>query len=702
MSDDGRTDGTTSAGAANSAFHDLDAYLALPRITSPALSPDGTRLVAAVSRLDTAATGFVSSVWSFDPTVVAPATRLTRGTTGESAPAFTADGDLLFLAGRADGDETADEAKRAVWLLPAGGGEARPVAKRPNGISAVLAACDAPTMLVTAATLPSAGDEATERRLRELRRDRKIAAILHDGYPVRSWDVDLGPDAPRLFLADLGPAPATLRDLTGNLGPALRDANPSIAADGTLVAVDLLVPGARGTVRRVLEVIDTADGSRARILDDPDADLSDPAIGPNGTSIAYRRETLSTPQKAPDKQLWVADIDGGRPRRLAPDWDRWPETLTWLPDGSGLLVVAHDDGRAPVFRVPVDGGPPERITADAAAYSDLRVAPDGATAYAIRAAYDIPPEIVRIDLVDGAVTTLPGPDDAESARPTDSGKPRRGRRRELPGVLREVETVTNDGHRVRSWLAVPHGASAARPAPLVLWIHGGPLGSWNTWSWRWCPWLLVARGYAVLLPDPALSTGYGQEFIERGWGAWGGPPFADLMAATDAAEKEPGIDAARTAAMGGSFGGYMANWVAGHTDRFDAIVTHASLWALDAFGPTTDFAYYWGREMTPQMVQDNSPHHHVANIRTPMLVIHGDKDYRVPVGEGLRLWYELLSASGLPAAADGSTVHRFLYYPNENHWILSPQHAKLWYRVVLAFLGEHVLGEPAEYPEELG
>ena len=154
--------------------------------------------------------------------------------------------------------------------------------------------------------------------------------------------------------------------------------------------------------------------------------------------------------------------------------------------------------------------------------------------------------------------------------------------------------------------------------------------------------------------------------------------------------------------MGGSFGGYMANWVAGHTDRFAAIVTHASLWALDQFGPTTDHSYYWQREMTPEMAVANSPHRFVGNIRTPMLVIHGDRDYRVPIGEGLRLWFELLTASGLPAAADGSTVHRFLYFPDENHWVLSPQHAKVWYQTVLAFLSEHVLGEPAALPATLG
>jgi dipeptidyl aminopeptidase/acylaminoacyl peptidase len=174
------------------------------------------------------------------------------------------------------------------------------------------------------------------------------------------------------------------------------------------------------------------------------------------------------------------------------------------------------------------------------------------------------------------------------------------------------------------------------------------------------------------------------------------------MAATDVACADPRIDATRTAAMGGSYGGYLANWVAGHTDRFNAIVAHASLWALDQFGPTTDGAYYWLREMTPQMAAENSPHRFVAQINTPLLVIHGDKDYRVPIGEALRLWFELLTESGLPAEPDGTTKHRFLYFPSESHWVLSPQHAKIWYQVVAAFLAEHVLGEDVELPDALG
>jgi len=172
-----------------------------------------------------------------------------------------------------------------------------------------------------------------------------------------------------------------------------------------------------------------------------------------------------------------------------------------------------------------------------------------------------------------------------------------------------------------------------------------------------------------------------------------------VLRISDAALARPDLDATRTAMMGGSFGGYLANWLAGHTDRFDAIVSHAGLWALDQFGGTTDASDYWRREMTPQAALANSPHLAVDAISTPMLVIHGDHDYRVPVGEALRLWSDLAARA---ETSDGTMPHRFLYFPHENHWVLAPQHSRVWYSTVLAFLDHHVRGMPWRQPDLLG
>lgn len=708
-------------------FHDLDAYVALPRVSGLALAPDGSRLVTTVATLNPERTQYVTALWELDPTGERPARRLTRSTKGESSAVFTHDGDILFTSARPDPDgKDADKPKSALWLLPRAGGEARVVATAPGGVSGPLAARHAPIVSVAVPVLATADDLAADGSLRKQRDELKISAIVHRGYPIRHWDHDLGPDEERRFVAsltELADAPAqpvpepdtpdadterprpgrlTLRQLTGR-GRELFEHHADLSPDGSTLVTTWTVAHTRAGTRVALVAIDTATGTRRVLFDDPNAEAESPVISPDGKWVAFAHVTISTPHAAPVQRLAVVGIDGGEARIISDAWDRWPSPVGWLPDSSAVVAVADDIGRAPVFLVTLAEPPSgdavavDRVTADDAVFTDVVVAPDGKALYALRSSYTAPAEPVRIEL-SAFLAQPPGQRTPVAADPLQGPVPVPA----LPGTVDEVETRAADGVRVRGWLALPEGADADHPAPLLLWIHGGPLASWNTWSWRWNPWLMVAHGYAVLMPDPSLSTGYGQDFVQRGWGRWGDAPFEDLMAITDAAVARPDIDADRTAAMGGSFGGYMANWVAGHTDRFRAIVTHASLWALDQFGPTTDHGYFWERELTAEMALANSPHLSVGNIRTPMLVIHGDRDYRVPIGEGLRLWRELLADSALPAGDDGTTVHRFLYFPDENHWILSPQHAKVWYQVVHAFLAEHVLGRPGELPAVLG
>lgn len=680
-------------------FHDLDAYLALPRGSGLALSRDGKRLVTAVATLDPESTGYRTALWEVDPAGVHPARRLTRGAKGESGAVFTSDGDLLFTAARPDPTaKSQEDPPAALWRLAAEGGEAELIATRVAGVGGVRTARDAPVLVLSSDVMPGAADDEQDEKIRTARKDKKVQAILHTSYPIRYWDSDLGPDQPHLFTADLtglqeenageSPRRLALTDLDPKPGNGLREAEYSLSPDGRYVVSSVQVSQAKGSQRFEVVLFDRSNGERRVLVTDPEDSFYSPVFSPDGAWVAFARETLSTPEVAPRITVHVVST-AGEARQVAVGWDRWAVGLAWLPDSSGLLINADENGRSPIFHLDLASDTVTRVTEDDATFTDLQVAPDGSAVYALRVSYARPSHPVRVGLGAGdrgTVTELRGPSPAPA----------------LPGSLTEVTTDV-DGVPVRAWLALPEGAGPEQPAPLLLWIHGGPLNSWNAWSWRWNPWLLVASGYAVLLPDPALSTGYGQEFIQRGWGNWGGAPYTDLMAITDAVEAREDIDASRTAAMGGSFGGYMANWVAGHTNRFKAIVTHASLWALDQFGPTTDAAYYWGREMSPEMGAANSPHQFVDRIATPMLVIHGDKDYRVPIGEGLRLWYELLSKSQLPQDENGQTPHRLLYFPNENHWVLSPQHAKVWYQVVQGFLAEHVLGAGAgELPEVLG
>ena len=667
-----------------SPWEDLRAYVALPRLAGLALAPDGSHLVASVSGLNAAKNAYVSSLWRVDPRGEAPARRLTRGVDGEAATAFLRDGSLLFTAKRtvpAEGEEPVKETTKALWCLPPDGGEAYVIARRDGGWEGVVAARAADAVVLAVPAHPGTADEAADAAKREARAKAKVSAILHAGVPVRFWDHDLGAERSRLLAASVvdreGDATlAEVRPLSGDVGAAL--AGPfSLSDDGRVLASGWNVVGRGGFVGETLALWDVATGER-RIVDAAEIELAGPVVSPDGRWVAAVASTLPTPEKAPQVWLCVLDAATGERRDLSRAWDRWPAVAAWSPDGATIYVTADDDGDCPVWAVDAASGEVRRVTGEGA-FSAVQVGPDGVL-YALRSSYADPGSIVRVDAASCAVTVLPSPVSYPA----------------LPGRLERVETVAGDGVRVPGWLLLPEGASANAPAKLALWIHGGPLGSWNAWSWRWCPWLLVSQGYAVLLPDPALSTGYGQEYIQRGWGRWGAEPFSDLMALTDAVAARPDVDETRTAAMGGSFGGYMANWVAGHTDRFRAIVTHASLWNLETFGSATDAPWYWDVEMSPAMREENSPHRFAANIRTPLLVVHGDKDYRVPIGEGLGLWWALVSGWG---GEPEDLPHRFLYFPDENHWVLTPNHALVWYDTVRAFLARHVDGEPERRPD---
>ena len=669
---------------------DVDRMLALPRLSSLRLSPDGRRLVVAVGRPDAEGTKMTTSLWQVDPAGVAPPRRLTRSAAGEAGGAeFLPDGSLLFTSSRPDPDAKPDPDRKvqALWLLPPGGGEARLLAAPEGGVDRLATARAAVVVAFGAAMFPGAADFAADAERGKARKEAGVGALLfEDDYPIRHWDHWLAPRRRRLFAATLAADPEAPL-------PAPRDVQPDVETltfeetgialspdGGTLVAARNDA-SALPEIREDLVVFDLATGE-ARILTPGDAWYDVPAVSPDGQTVAATRVTFGSPDEASRASLVLVDLGTGEQRTLAAELDRWPERPTWAPDGSAVFFTADDDGRHPAFRVDLADGRVTRLSSEGA-LSDLCPAPDPGSLYALCSTIGSPPRIVRLD----ARSTDQVPE--VLANGIDEGGIA------APGVVERLTARAADGTTIGSWLVRPADASADRPAPLVVWVHGGPLGSWTGWHWRWNPHLLAARGYAVLGPDPALSTGYGQAMVRRGWSNWGGAPYEDVTAAVDAAlAQRVDLDAGRTALMGGSYGGYMANWVAGHTDRYRAIVTHASLWELRGFHGTTDTGAFWEHEMgdpyaEPGRYVRHSPFEHLATIRTPMLVIHGEQDFRVPVSEALRLWTDLRRHG-----VEG----KLLYFPDENHWILKPQNARLWYATVLAFLDEHLLGKPFERP----
>ena len=673
----------------------FDRYFQAPRLSGLRLSPDGSRLAVTVARKAPDGKSMVRSIWQVDPLGKRSPRRLTVSPAGESYAAFTRDGSLLFTSSRADPDAKPDPDHEidGLWLLPADGGEARLLLAPEGGVGAVAAARDADSIAFGVLVHPAAANLEDDAARMKARKDAGVGALLFEESPIRYWDHWLAPQRQRLFAAAL-PAdfegavePKTFGlepiDVTGDPGPVFMETEFDLSPDGRTIVTSWSRWGEPETPTDLVAI--DVESKQRRTLEHIAGEFNQPRISPDGCWVVSIRTTNGTPDEAAESIVWLTDLTGANPgRALTQKLDLWPSDPVWAPDSAAIYFTADYHGGVAAFRVHCGSGAVERLVSEGQV-SDLCPSPDGASLYALWSSMSVPPRIVRFDA--RGVDQEPQP----LARSIDDGG--------VAGRGRVERLVVNaaDGHPVESWLVLPPEDAAAGVAspggrvPLVVMAHGGPIGSWTGWHWRWNPHLLAERGYAVLLPDPAISIGYGQKMVQRGWGRWGEAPYTDIMSAVDAALKRPDLDASRVALAGGSYGGYMANWVAGHTDRFRAIVTHASLWDIRPFHGTTDDGPRWEHEMgdpylDPDRYDRQSPASFIeamARFKTPMLVIHGERDFRVPVSEALRLWTDM-QRHGIPG--------RFLYFPDENHWILKPQNARVWYETVLAFLDEHVLG----------
>lgn len=656
-------------------FGDLAAFVATARMTglvarrSRAQAP--AQVVGAFTALNKKGDAYTTCLRQLDLGGADPIT-LTRSKQGEALVALGERGELYFASSRPD-DHGEEEVDTALWMLPPRG-EARVVLRRPGGLGKVAVAGG--KLFASGQTLPHAQDEDTNRELLKTRKDSGISAILHEDFPVRFWDHDLGPTRTGLFWAEVPSLDGNeLIELHSLPLPAGKLMDFEVAPDGSFLLATIQRADAGLDARASVFYLDVEGQCRPLVDVTEDADpllsVSAGSICPAGKRVFLHASTGN--RQGQPLRCWgeILDLEDGQRRRL--DFDDWPTDATWL-DSDHLVIAADHLGRGALYLV--SEGQVTTLVEDDFTYSDI-CAVDSDQVVALRASVGQPATAVAVNR-DGLVREL-----ASAVTPSP-----------LPGQLLEVSAHGADGTEVRAWLCIPSEIPTGG-APLLTFVHGGPWGSWNSWTWRWNPWPFVARGYAVLLPDPAISTGYGQAMIDRGNDAIGDAPFTDILALVDAAEERADIDASRTALLGGSYGGYMANWMAGHTGkRFRCIVTHASLWNIDMMARTTDNAS-WYEWMSTSQAEEYSPHRFVSQIQVPMLVIHGDRDYRVPISQGHALWHALLRDS----QAKG---HKFLYYPDENHWILKPQNSRIWYETVLAFLDCHVLDKEFARPKELG
>jgi len=655
--------------------------LSLRRVEALQASPCGSWVAVEVKRLSTDGSKYISDLWrvSMDPRGPAP-TQLTQGTSQDRSPRFFPDGSLAFLSDRKTLADSAAEAagKRSqIFVFPAAGGEPYPITDEPLGVRDFLIATGNGQIVALAPVLPDVA-ESDQRSLADDRREKGPSARLYTSSPVRYWDHWL--PATRLHAIAYDAAQGSLytrRDLTPDAGDEHREPEWDICADGTSVVITHRSQGEDGADEVALGLIDVSAGTARLLIEGSGAIFGSPRFSPDGDRIAFSRSQRFS-SKCPRHGIMIATVETGDARPIAPDWDREGRPCAWSPDAQSLIACAEDSGFLPVFRVDLSSGSVIRMTATHKGGSHSGVQLVGSERLiGIRSRLHHPPEPFRLDIAPAAepvlLANLSGFSEAEGKALAD---------------WQSMLTKTEQGESVQSFLLRPTGSSA--PSPNLLCIHGGPMSSWTDgWHWRWNPLVAVSAGYAVTLPNPRGSTGFGYSFKAGIWGnVWGAQCYRDLIAVQDEIEARSDIDADRSAAMGGSFGGYMTNWIGGQTDRFKALVTHASLYDLSAFWGASDASRWFTLQLAGSPVQDDdifcrySPHRFVNQWKTPAFVIHGEKDYRVPIGEGLAL-FEALQSRGVAS--------ELLVFPDENHWILKPRNAQVWYEEVLRFLGKYLM-----------
>ncbi|MEA2062435.1 MAG: S9 family peptidase [Gemmatimonadota bacterium] len=394
------------------------------------------------------------------------------------------------------------------------------------------------------------------------------------------------------------------------------------------------------------------------------------AISPDGKLMAWR--AMARPRFESDRYcLWLKDLATGRAANLTGGLDRSVLEALWAPGGKYIYFIAEDEGKTPVFRVTatLKKKPVLQRLTEKHSFSSLTVTPDGKTLVALRQSFSQPAELVAFS-ADG------------------KGKIRRVTRLNEPLFsaidLKQAESFyfpAEDSVPVHGYLIRPPGFDPGEKYPLIYLIHGGPQGAWNDkFHYRWNAQMFASWGYVAVMVNPRGSTGYGQEFTDQISGDWGGKCYRDLMRGLDyVLGKYDFIDPERLGAAGASFGGYMINWIEGHSDRFKCLVNHDGVFNLESMYASTEELWFPEWEFggtpwdNPTLYRMWSPHRYARNFKTPMLIVHGEQDFRVPPEQGL-MAFTTLRRRGIQS--------RLLYFPDEGHWVNDPKNSSLWYKTV--------------------
>ncbi|HYU35080.1 MAG TPA: S9 family peptidase [Thermoanaerobaculia bacterium] len=658
---------------------------AMERVANPVVSPDGRWVVFSVTRYSVEENKGNGDLWLVPTDGSAPPRRLTWNEGADGSPAWSPDGQrIAFVSKRGD-------LPPQLYLLPVGGGEAQPVTKLPVGVQSPKWFPDGKRIAVMASTWPDLNDDwdAVKKRVDEQKND-KTQAKISDSRVLRFWD-EYHTDARRnhIFAVDLESGKA--QDLTPGLDHLMdfqsADSNWDLSPDGKEIAYSANAtdpPYQHLNADVYIQPVDKPGAARDITAANP-ADDSGPRYSPDGRYILYGRGRR--PEIDPDfTRLARYDRKSGAVQGLFEEWDNAPGDWTFTPDGQTVVFHAESRGRVNIYALPVSGGTGEpRLVASGGTTAGAEVAPgaDGSPVVVFtRTSMLQPAELYAVPLAGGEPRALSS-FNAERIAQLDLG------------TTDEATFTGAAGDKVQMFLAFPPGFDAKRKWPLVQVIHGGPYGAWqDEFHYRWNAPLFASPGYVVAMVNFHGSTGFGQAFAESILGSHGDKPFTDIMKATDYLIAQGYVDPKRMAAAGGSYGGYMIDWILGHTDRFAALISHAGVYDLMA-----QFASdgTWGRQNNyggapwtdPARVDLWSPSRFAKSFVTPTLILHGEKDYRVPVTQGINL-YGVLQGKGVPA--------RIVIFPDENHWVTKPQDALLWWKEVFAWLDHYIGGGAGKQP----
>jgi dipeptidyl aminopeptidase/acylaminoacyl peptidase len=656
--------------AQKSAF-DVNAMMELKRIGDPQVSPDGKWVAFTSQAVDVAANEKPQQIWIVPLSGGAPRQITTEGKSN-SRPRWSPDSKrIAFVSDRGGSSQ--------IWTMDPDGGNAKQVTNLSTEADGVIFSPDGQNLLFTSDVYPDCGaDDACNKKSLDADKSSKVKARIYTDLLYRHWTKWQAKTRSHIMVVPVaGGAP---RDLT----PGTREAPPfslggaddyDISPDGAEVCYSMNAdPVPATSTNSDLYAVSIKGGEPRKITSTQGAD-SGPRYSPDGKYIAWRAQ-FRAGYESDRWQLLVLERSTGTVRNLTENLDRWVNSFTWRPDSAALFFTTGDRGRQAIQVIPVNGGAIRIAASGDSELDDMQLTRDLKTMVYVQQTGSAPAEIYRASSSGGEPAALTHLNDAvlNSHQLTP---------------LEEYWADAPDGARVQYFVVKPYNFNPRNKYPVLLLIHGGPQGAWGySWTYRWNAQVFAAAGYVVVEPNPRGSTGYGQKFVDDINGDWGGRAYNDVMAVTDhAITNLPYVDPERLTAAGGSYGGYMVDWLLGHTTRFKAFVSHAGVYDLPSEFGTTEELWFplWEMGGTPWAKPEDyrkwSPSTYASEFKTPTLVVHGELDFRVPFGQGLQL-FTALQMQKVPS--------KLLIYPDEGHWVLKPQNSVLWYKTFIDWIDSWV------------